>query len=219
MVRARADFLAGGYFRPVAEAMAAAVAAAPPGGVLAEIGSGTGYYLAAAAEALARHGAGAGCAVGFDLSKAAADHAAKRHPGLEFVVADVEAGIPLQTAAAGAAISVFAPRPAVELARVVRPGGAFVAAFASPRHLERLRGRLRLMGVHDDKLGRLSARLEPEFETLSTETVEYEIQLGVEDARRLVLMGPNAWHGAELGGLGAGHEDVVSVVVVRYRRR
>lgn len=218
MVMARDEFLAGGHYSPVAEAVGAAVSAAAVAGdgALIEIGSGTGYYLAAAAASLGQ-GGGAD-ALGFDLSKAAADLAARRHPGLRFVVADVEAGIPLPAASVGAAISVFSPRPGAELGRVLRPGGELIVAFAGPRHLERLRERLALMRVHDDKLGRLSARLDPWFTPVQTQTVEYEIQLGAEDARRLVLMGPNAWHRVDLGALDEGHADLVSVTVARFRR-
>ena len=217
MVVARDEFLAGGHYRPVAGAVAAALSAGAiaGGGPLIEIGSGTGYYLAAAS---LDQGDGAAGALGFDLSKAAADLAARRHPGLRFVVADVEAGIPLPAASVGAAISVFSPRPGAELGRVVRPGGELIVAFAGPRHLERLRERLALMRVHDDKLGRLSARLDPWFTPVQTQTVEYEIELGAEDARRLVGMGPNAWHRVDLGALDEGHADLVSVTITRYRR-
>jgi 23S rRNA (guanine745-N1)-methyltransferase len=219
MVAARAEFLSRGHFEPLADAVAAgAVAAAPAQGVLAEIGCGTGYYVAAAATRLRQREQGLECAYGFDLSKAAAAHAARRHGEIGFVVADVEAGIPLRDGAVGVAISAFSPRPAAELGRVVRPGGELVVALAGPRHLERLRERLSLMSVHEDKLGRLGERLGPWFSPIQAETVEYEIELGAEDARRLVLMGPNAWHGVELGALAGGHADLVSVIVARYRR-
>jgi 23S rRNA (guanine745-N1)-methyltransferase len=216
MVAARDEFLAAGHYRPIADAVAVAVAGAG-GGPLIEIGSGTGYYLAAAAERLGQGGDEAR-AFGFDLSKSAADHAARRHPAIRFVVADVEAAIPLPEASVSTAISVFSPRPAAELGRAVRPGGELVVALAGPRHLERLRDLLWLMSIHDDKLGRLSERLAPWFSPVQTEAVEYEIELGAEDARRLVLMGPNAWHGVDLGALGEKHDDLVSVIVARYRR-
>jgi len=216
MVVARDEFLAAGHYRPIADAVAAAVAAADSG-PLVEIGSGTGYYLAAAVECLEEAGGGL-AASGLDLSKAAADRAARRYPEIGFVVADVEAEIPLPEASVGVAISVFSPRPAAELGRVVRPGGELVVALAGPRHLERLRDRLQLMKIHEDKLGLLNERLAPWFLPIRTETVEYEIELGAEDARRLVLMGPNAWHAVDLGALADGHADLASVIVARYRR-
>jgi 23S rRNA (guanine745-N1)-methyltransferase len=219
MVEARAEFLAAGHYRPIADAVvAAALAAELPAGALAEIGSGTGYYLDAAARVLREREQGLECAVGIDLSKPAAAHAARRHPDLEFVVADAEVRIPLGDSAATVVLSVFAPRPGAELGRVVRLGGELIVAFAGPRHLERLRERLDLIGIHEDKLERLSKRLEPWFDLASTTPVEYEIRLGAEDAGRLVLMGPNAWHGFDPAALEGEHTDLVSVLVSRFRR-
>jgi 23S rRNA (guanine745-N1)-methyltransferase len=218
MITARAEFLAAGHFQPIADAVGAAVVAGHTAGALAEIGSGSGYYLGVARERLRESGPGPSCTFGFDLSKSAAAHAARRHGDVEFVVADVEAGIPLLGSTVGVAISVFSPRPAAELGRVVRSGGELVVALAGPRHLERLRGRLRLMGVHGDKLAGLEERLARWFTPVATEAVEYEIELGVEDTRRLIEMGPNAWHDVDLSELDGELSEVVSVLVARYRR-
>ena len=221
MVAARAEFLAAGHYEPLAAAVAeAAAAAAPEGdGAVAEVGSGTGHYLAAVVAALAERGRHPACAFGVDLSKAAAERAAKLHPELRFLVADAEAAIPLCDASAGLCLSVFAPRPAAELGRIARPGGALVAALAGPRHLERLRARLELIEVGADKLARLTERLDPWFEPAEVEAVEFELRLGPEDARRLVLMGPNARHQPDLAPLASGHEDRASVTVASFRRR
>lgn len=216
MVRARAELLSTGHYEPLTAAVADVVS--PEAGVVVEVGSGTGDYLAAAVRRTRERGRGPQCAFGFDLSKPAADHAARRHRELRFVVADVEASIPLRDSVADVALSVFAPRPAQELARVVRPGGELVAAFAAPRHLERLRDRCGLMGVREQKLEELTARLGPWFEPVSAAAVEYEVELSEDDARRVVLMGPNARHDHELERLGGPIADLVSVVVARFRR-
>lgn len=216
MVAARSAFLASGRYAPLGAAVAAAAAAVTAPGVLAELGSGTGYYLAAAHEA-----AGAGARrppIGVDLSKAAAAHASRLHPEAGFVVADVEARIPLLDGVAGVVLSVFAPRPAAELGRVLAPGGELVAVFAGPRHLQRLRERFGLLGVGERKLERLSARLAPWFEPVSARPVEYDIELDPESARQLALMGPNAWHGAREEEMAGSFADLVSVVVARFRR-
>jgi 23S rRNA (guanine745-N1)-methyltransferase len=218
MVAARARFLDAGHYRPLADAVASAALAAGGAAALAEVGSGTGYYLEAAARALRERGPGVECAVGIDLSKAAASHASRRHPELRFVVADIEDGIPLCDANVDLALSVFAPRPAPELGRVVRPGGELVAAFAGPAHLRELRDRLGLLAVGEQKLERLEERLAPWFKPVSAESVEFGIKLDAADAGRLALMGPNAWHGFDAGGLEGGLSDVVSVVVARFRR-
>lgn len=218
MVRARAELLAAGHYARIATAVAAAAASAPGPALVAEIGSGTGYYLDAVVRDLREREAAPECAVGFDLSKAAAAHASRRHPDLRFVVADVEAAIPLRDASASLVLSVFSPRPAPELGRVIRLGGELVAAFAGPRHLQRLREREGLMDVHDDKHERLKARLAPWFEPVSSAAVEYEAEFSEEDVGRLVAMGPNAWHDARSAATGGALSDLVSVVVARFRR-
>jgi 23S rRNA (guanine745-N1)-methyltransferase len=217
MVRARAEFLAGGHYEPIAEALrTVAGEIAVAASVVAEIGCGTGYYLDALASG--RGDGEAGCGFGFDLSKAAAAQASRRHPGLRFAVADVEVAIPLCDGAADLALSAFAPRPGPELGRVVRPGGTLIVAFAASRHLRRLRERLGLIGIHEDKLELLRERLEPWFDLESTHPVEYEIELAEPDAQRLVTMGPNAWHQGGAAALGGGLTDLVSVVVAGFRR-
>jgi len=219
MVQARDELLETGHYEGIARGLvAAAREAGAKATVVAEIGSGTGYYLEAVCSALREPGPGPEYAFGFDLSKPAAALAARRHPGLRFAVADAEVAIPLVDAAAGLVLSVFSPRPAAELGRVTRPGGELVVACAGPRHLQRLRERLSLMSVQADKLERLSARLAPWFDPVSSVPIEYEAEFAEEDARRLVQMGPNAWHNADPSPLAGSVTDLVSVVVARFRR-
>jgi 23S rRNA (guanine745-N1)-methyltransferase len=211
MVRARAELLARGHLDPLSKAIAER---ARPwldrARLVVELGSGTGHYLAAAT-------AEGGIGIGIDLSKAAAAHAARAHPGLLFAVADVEESIPLVDGAAGVLLSVFAPRPAAEAARVVRPGGSLVAALATERHLAGLRRELGLIGVHPGKPERLQERLAPAFEPVSAETVEYDIELTPEDARLVVAMGPSARHEPASVAYRA-RRDVVSVDVLVFCR-
>lgn len=217
MVRARAAYLGAGHMKPVIVAVARAVSAAYPGrGCVAELGSGTGDYLKAARDLVA---GGQPAAWGFDLSKAAAGLAARRHRDIGFAVADVESRIPLTDSAAGALLAVFAPRPAAECARVLAPGGCLAAAFATPRHLEGLRERWRLLSVGEGKLDALSQRLAPWFAAAGAETVEYRVDLEPEDAARLVAMGPNARHGGLAATPAETTSELVSVTVATFIRR
>ncbi|MFF1795968.1 putative RNA methyltransferase, partial [Kitasatospora sp. NPDC058263] len=52
MVAARSDFLAAGHYRPIADALAEAAAAVAPDGLVADLGAGTGHYLAHVLDAL-----------------------------------------------------------------------------------------------------------------------------------------------------------------------
>jgi 23S rRNA (guanine745-N1)-methyltransferase len=210
----------------VAEAVAGAAGDAvaqprgiPAASVIAEIGCGAGYYLDAVRRGLSEAGAAPECAFGFDLSKAAVAHTSRHHRDLRLAVADVEEQIPLQDSCADLVLSAFAPRPGAELARVIRPGGELVVAFAGPRHLERLRERLDLLSVGEDKFDRLTERLGPWFEVEWTTAVDYDAVLSVEQARHLVLMGPNAWHDVDATTLEDDLTDTISVVVARFSRR
>ncbi len=232
MVRARAEFLATGHYGPVAEAVVSAASEAMADGVgshsgepspgtpvVAEIGCGTGYYLDAAVRTLTDEARAPDCAYGFDLSKAAVDRAARDHHGLRFAVADVEAAVPLLDSSADLVLSAFAPRPGPELARVTKPGGSLVVAFAGPRHLERLRERLGLLGVGEDKLETLTRRLAPSFALVDTTAIDYELEFTAEEAALVVRMGPNAWHRSNPAGIDGPRTDLVSVAVARFRRR
>jgi len=218
MVRARADFLAKGYLDPVAEAVAESIGSS---GVhpdsLAELGCGTGHYLSRAYSRMKQDGEPPPIARGFDLSKAAVSHAARAHPDLRFVVADVQNRVPLVDGGTAALLSAFAPRPAAECARVVAPGGIFVTAFATPRHLATLRREHGLLSVHPDKMRTLAERLAPFFSIGDQRVVEYELDLPGADVRQLLMMGPNAWHAQtpEVSGLSVAE---VSVMVVRFDR-
>jgi 23S rRNA (guanine745-N1)-methyltransferase len=226
MVRAREEFLATGKYEPIAAALSTAVVAAPadrPGEnsppVVAEIGCGTGYYLDAVLRALIDEARPPRRAVGLDLSKPAIDRAARHHTSFRFAVTDVEERIPLGDSTADLVISAFAPRPAGELARVTKSGGSLVVALAGPGHLERLRARLDLLDVPGDKLDKLCERLAPWFDLEETAEVDYEIELTAEEARALVLMGPNAWHGFDETALTGDLSERVSVVIATFRCR
>jgi 23S rRNA (guanine745-N1)-methyltransferase len=215
MVRARAAVLERGHFEPLAEAVAGrdrgpghlSHPSPERGTMAAELGAGTGYYLARV---------DVDVRVAIDLSKPAAALAA-REAGLVSVVADVEERVPLADASADLLMSVFAPRPAAEAARVVRPGGRFVVAMATEDHLGALRAELGLIGVHPGKPRALRERLAGAFEQDAAERVEYELELTPEDAALIAAMGPSARHTTAPPRPGA-RRDRVSVDLLRFRR-
>ena len=134
-VRARSAFLRSGYYRQAADAIAETVAAyVPANGTVIDAGCGEGYY----AETVAAHGFRV---VGFDLSKAACERAAKQakaNQTLRFQPKFAVAGVfslPLQDACADAVINVFAPCAETEYARILKPGGILLVAGAGEKHL------------------------------------------------------------------------------------
>ena len=96
-----------------------------------DVGCGLGDLAAAAA-------ARGAVATGTDLAEGMVEAARRRHPGLEFVLADGEA-LPFEDGAFDATLSAFvinhmpdAERGAAELVRVTRPGGRVAAAMWGP---------------------------------------------------------------------------------------
>jgi len=134
-VEARAALIARGAGRAtidavVAQAQALGLAGTP---VVLELGSGSGETLARLAEMMPVHG------VGLDLSVAAATFAARRHPGLTWIVANADRRLPLLDHGVDLAISVHARRNPSECQRVLRPGGHLIVAVPAPDDLIELR--------------------------------------------------------------------------------
>lgn len=219
MVRARADFLAGGHYAPIAEAVADASVAAGSAGAAIDLGAGTGYYLA---EVLERLPAAKGLAL--DVSKHALRAAARAHPRIGAVGCDAWAGLPVRDAAAALAINVFAPRDPAELARVLAPGGALVVVTPNRGHLAELVAAVGMLTVQERKRERLEGKLGTLFEPDGEAAVERTLVLDNDDVAALVAMGPSARHldGEQVAERVAALPDplavTLSVTVATYRR-
>lgn len=215
MVAARAEFLAGGWYAPIASAVADAVAGGIPRGVgrglpVVEVGAGTGYYLAAACAA----GAGG---IGPDETELAADpvappavpamkglaidasryalRRAARVPGLAAVLADAWSPLPVRNGVAAAVLSVFAPRDPAELARIAGPDARIVVVTPEVDHLAELRGPLPLLAVDSGKAQRVSDSFAGLSVTaLGARSVRYPVELPRRAVLALVSMGPTARH-------------------------
>ncbi|WP_328701814.1 methyltransferase domain-containing protein [Aestuariimicrobium ganziense] len=208
MVAARERFLSAGHYRPLAEAVTAAVPAGSR--VLLEVGAGTGWYVA---DALDSHPDALG--VASDISPAAARRAARSHPRMVSLVADTWARLPLQDASVDALLCVFAPRNAADFARVLRPGGVAIVATPRPDHLQELRAELGLLGIHEGKDDQLTAQFAG-YQQVDHTSVVRRIELDESSIADLVAMGPNAHHHPAPQGLTA--TVTLSVDVRSYRR-
>ncbi|MEO3787914.1 putative RNA methyltransferase [Actinocorallia sp. B10E7] len=184
MVRARADFLAAGHYAPLAAALAASAS-----GAVLDAGAGTGHYLAAA---LRSGGAERGLAL--DLSKHAMRRAARAHPKIGAVVADLWRDLPVRSATIDTVYDVFAPRNAPEFRRVLRPGGRLLVVTPTAAHLSELVGPLGLLSVDERKDERLAGTFEGVFGLDSADTVTMPLELNEEEAATLVGMTPSAHH-------------------------
>jgi 23S rRNA (guanine745-N1)-methyltransferase len=189
MVEAREAFLGAGHYRRLAEELAKEATAVSAPGVVLDVGAGTGHYLARVLDALPER-----IGVALDASAAALRRAARAHPRAAAIGADAWRALPLRDGAAALILSVFAPRNAAEMARVLAPGGLLIAVTPNTRHLYELVGPLGLLSVPEDKADRLDAQLASHLELSARRTVEHSMFLAREEAAQLVRMGPSAWH-------------------------
>lgn len=199
MVAERAAFLATGHYAGIADlvaelasdavdAVGAAGAADADETCVLDVGAGTGYYLARALESVDRPG------IALDISKNAARLAAKAHPHIGAVVADVWAGLPVRGRAASVLLNVFAPRNPREMRRVLHPRGRAVVVVPEPGHLRELIAEYGLMAVDDRKPERLREQFADRFDIESEHPYSATLTLSGNEVSQVIGMGPNAWH-------------------------
>lgn len=150
--------------------------------------------------------------------------AARRYPGIGFVVADLTTRLPIATASVGLLLNIFAPRNPDEFARIVAPGGSLLVAIPAPDHLAELRAALSLLAIEPEKERHVSAQLADAFAPVSAESITYPLRLSRTTASALVTMTPNYWHRTErtvaaLAALGDVTTATASFRIVWFRRR
>ncbi|POX62796.1 methyltransferase type 11 [Streptomyces sp. Ru62] len=191
MVQARGRFLSTGAYAPIREVGARLVAdAMSEQATVVDVGCGTGYYLAGVLDRLpgAR-------GLGLDTSVRALRSAARAHHRAAAVAWDVYRPFPLADAVADVVLDVFAPRNPAEFHRVLRPTGRLIVVRPGGRHLAELRERVPgMVAIDPAKEPRLHRALNPFFEAVVTERVEYAATLSRPDVLALVAMTPSARH-------------------------
>nr|WP_235433423.1 methyltransferase domain-containing protein [Protofrankia coriariae] len=157
--------------------------------VVVDVGAGTGYYLA---HLLRSAPDAVGIAV--DTSRYALRRAARAHPRIGAIGADVRDPLPIRTATATLVLDVFAPRNVAEMHRVLRPDGRLAIVTPTARHLAEIVGPLGLVTVDERKSERLRAKLAGFFVRQDKLTFDLELSLSPDDLLNLVMMGPTAHH-------------------------
>ncbi|NII41411.1 23S rRNA (guanine745-N1)-methyltransferase [Curtobacterium flaccumfaciens] len=197
MVDARLRFLGHGHYAPVERALMRFVAGATAPGVVLDVGSGPGTYLAHAlgggSEDDTTDGGPAGrLGVALDLSAVAVRRAARIHPRVGAVVGDVTERLPVVDQAAAVVLDVFAPRNQHEYARVLHPDGVLVVVTPRAGHLAELAAAT--ISVDPEKERRLHDSLTPAFTPRSSEDLTWTMALTAEDVHDVVHMGPSHHH-------------------------
>ncbi|GIF70517.1 putative RNA methyltransferase [Asanoa siamensis] len=187
MVAARAAFLGSGHYGFVSAALADAAAGA--GGLVVDVGGGTGQHLAVV---LDRDPDLLGLVV--DASKPALRRAAKAHERAGAVRADAWDRLPLADHGTAVLLDVFAPRNGAEFHRVLRADGRLLVVTPEPDHLAELVAALGLLAVDPAKEERLAASLDTHFTLVRRQSLRHTMRLDHAEVATVVGMGPSAWH-------------------------
>ena len=189
MVQARRDFLARGYYRPLADRIAALASAhLPDGAVLLDAGCGEGYYTDLVERRLSADGRSHRM-LAFDISKDAVRPAAKRNKEISFAVAS-SYDIPLADGSVDGVMNVFSPMALDETRRVLKDGGLFIFVYPDEDHLFALK---KLIYTNPYKNEPQDTALDG-FDLLGVEKVFYDMEIGSgEDLRALFMMTPYAY--------------------------
>ena len=131
-VLSRREFLSGGFYAPIAEALAAAAKKYDACGPVLDVGCGEGYYCTRLAKAMNAE------LTGLDISKDAVRCAAGKYKDARWLCATA-AQIPVEDGAAGLLTSLFAITLPEEFHRVLRKNGLFFQVLAAQDHLLELK--------------------------------------------------------------------------------
>jgi 23S rRNA (guanine745-N1)-methyltransferase len=186
MVGARIRFLGSGHYAPIASALASAVGSVAADGVVLDVGSGPGTYLAGVLDAVPDR-----LGIALDLSPVAIRRAARIHERAGAVVGDVTERLPVVDGAAAVVLDVFAPRNQAEYARVLAPGGLLVVVTPRDGHLRGVPGIIR---VDPAKEQRLRDSLTPSFVPVGAEDLTWTMELTADEVSDVVHMGPSHHH-------------------------
>ncbi|HEV2845525.1 MAG TPA: methyltransferase domain-containing protein [Thermoanaerobaculia bacterium] len=178
-VEARRRFLEAGHGEALVQALIEETGAPAPSAVL-DVGCGEGFYLGriAGAREVEAHGT--------DLSAPAVDLAARRYPGISWVVANADRFLPYAPGSFDLILSIDARLNPEEMRRVLAPGGRLLVAVPAPDDLLELRAAVLGEGALKDRTEKATGTLAGLFEMEGRRTVRQTARMG-QDALRDAL--------------------------------
>lgn len=189
MVIARRQFLDHGYYAGLAEGICAQAVKLAAGRSICVIdaGCGEGYYTRQLAQQLHENAQLTQC-VGIDISKSATQYAARRDSHTQYVTGSAY-HMPIADACADMICSIFAPTPAEEFRRVLRPDGAVLCVVPGAAHLWELK-----CAIYDTPYKNCEEKHHMDgFHMAEQRKIEYRIHLdNGEDIATLFAMTPYA---------------------------
>ena len=182
-VASRRNFLDGGFYAPIREALCALAKDHECHGPILDVGCGEGYYSAALAAALNAE------LLGLDISKEAVRYAAGRYKGPVWICASA-ARLPVKNDSVGLITSLFALTIPEEFKRVLRPDGAFIQVLAAEDHLLGLKNIIYPELHHKEKF--TTPEL-PGFRLTESRPLKFTFTVEGEQVQNLLSMTPHVY--------------------------
>jgi 23S rRNA (guanine745-N1)-methyltransferase len=192
MVAARRRFLSAGYYAPIAQALAQALASHAEGQLSClDAGCGEGYYLRAL------QGTTLPLSIlGLDISKWAVQAAAKLDKTSTWVVGS-NANLPVVSATLDCVLCLFGFPMYAEFARVLKPGGLLVQIDTGEQHLRELR-EIIYPSLKPPREGELP--LPEGFSLVEERTLDFTLELESREAiADLLVMTPHLYRASQAG--------------------
>ena len=210
-VVSRRNFLDGGFYQPIRDALCALANDHGCSGPILDVGCGEGYYSAGLAETLKAE------LIGLDISKEAVRYAAGRYKSATWICASA-AHLPVKEQSFGLLTSLFALTMPEEFKRVLRPDGAFIQVLAAEDHLLGLKQIIYPQLHHKEKFTTPEI---PGFRLAESRNLRLSFTVEGEQVQNLLSMTPHVYR---IGKEGAEHlrqtkilTDTASCVLNLYR--
>lgn len=183
MVQARRDFLQAGHYQPLRDAVLQSLAPLQAQSLL-DIGCGEGWYTSAFTQIAIE-------VTGLDIARPAIRLAAKRHPGICWLVGS-GALLPLADESIDIVSNLFTQLHVAEMQRVLKPGGHVLVVTPAADHLWSIREQL-FDDVRAHDPDKFLAGFEEAFELQAQQEVRFGLELDQPGLQQLLQMTPYAW--------------------------